>query len=263
MTLVSKPVRHADAVFVVEVNIIHFIPHPITDDFGIRHLPTPCELEKLIRDRPRSGVAFLHHSLDPFRVVVARTHFPGQKMLQCFDLRLFGVRIKENVIFRWLAIEALDRQRKATEVVKVVVVVDDAIEIGCTAMKAFLNSGQRVAVLVRIDRSPGLHGIRVRHLSQIGISHLIARFPGPGLLDDTIDACSVRSFGGSKDSQQSPRARALGRFAATQSSSGGHPVPSYGVHLELLVAPFSRGDIFQHRFQRRTERGILRQDRFI
>src|SRR6185295_12992554 len=98
-----------------KVNIRDLVPHPIAHDFRIGNLPSPREFEKLVGYGSRSGVSLLHHSLNPLRVVVTRPYLRRQEMFQGLDSRLFGIRIKEDVVFRRLAVDTLDGQRETAE----------------------------------------------------------------------------------------------------------------------------------------------------
>ena len=95
-------------------------------------------------------------------------------MFERLDFRLFRIGVEQDVILRRLAVDALDSERKSSEVIEVVVIVDDPIQIRRTAVKAFLNAGQRVAIFIRIDGSPGVGGIGVCHLAEICVRHLIS-----------------------------------------------------------------------------------------
>src|SRR5262249_8736446 len=133
---------------------MYFIPHPIPHNFGIRDLPTPRELNKLVRYRSRASISLLHHSSDPFRVVITRSHFLRQEMVERFNLRLIGIGVKQDIVLGRLAVDALNRERESAEVIEIVVVIDNTVQVGCTAVKAFLDSRKSGPVLLRLNRAP-------------------------------------------------------------------------------------------------------------
>ena len=235
----AEELRQAKPLRIVEVNGLHFIPRPVLDQIGARHLPAPQVFEEFLAHRPCPGVAVTHQRLEPGGIEEAAAQFAEQGAGQRFDIGPARLGVLQDQRFRRLAGTAFDGQRQAAEIIEGVVIVEQAVKVAGPPVVGAFDAVER-----RIEGGVGglaglVEAVGVAHAVAVGAADFVALAPGAGTLGQAIDARAVSAGGIAENALGGGAAGFLRRQAGLfKGGQTGQPFAGNAVVGGRFVAPW-------------------------
>ena len=156
---------------VVHIGFVELLPLVVAHHVAVHHLPAP-EVVDGVEHLQRAAVALLHHFLHPVRVLIDAAQLGGHELLGRLQARAVGVAHVGDVELRVRAIQVLDGQRDAAQVLERVIGIKQAAQVGRAREHGRTGAAQVFGVGVDLAaRGVGQLAAPVRGVGAIGPGH--------------------------------------------------------------------------------------------